>query len=234
MRPIGEGVWQLDAFPSHAVNAYLVDDILFDCRTRWSAPSILRQLRAHPVSTLAITHAHPDHWGAAGAISAARDIPVVCHEHDADAVAGRAPAAPAGFVVRLGRATCEGPSCRDVRPLRAGETVGDFTVIHTPGHTRGHVVYFRERDGVAVVGDIFNTMHMWTRRVRLGEPPAHLSDSIEENRRSVLKLKELRPRLVLPGHGPPLKDMGRLDEFVSAPHWHAAREATKKPGSAVA
>jgi glyoxylase-like metal-dependent hydrolase (beta-lactamase superfamily II) len=56
---------------------------------------------------------------------------------------------------------------------------------------------------------------MWTRRKRLSEPPAHVSVDVQENRRSILALLELAPSLVLPGHGPPLTDMSRLEEFAA-------------------
>jgi glyoxylase-like metal-dependent hydrolase (beta-lactamase superfamily II) len=214
LRPIAGGVWQLDSFPAHAVNAFLVDDILFDCRTRWSAAQIARQLRGRRVSMLALTHAHPDHWGAAPALCAAMGMPIACHEADADIVTGQAMAGN-GVAFRAGKMFLEGGTCAAVVRLREGDMVGDFRVVHAPGHSHGHVIYFRESDGVAVVGDLINTMDMWTRRVRVAEPPAHLSVDADENRRSVLKLVELGPSLVLPGHGPVLRDMSLLAEFAA-------------------
>lgn len=226
MRPVAEGIWQLDGFPSHAVNAFLVDDVLFDCRTRWDAPSLVRALRRRPPSAIALTHAHPDHWGAAPAVARTFDIPVACHEEEADIVAGgRAP--DAGWTIRLGRLLLEGGSVRDVRPVREGDRVGEFRVVHAPGHSHGHVIYFRDADGVAVTGDLVSTMAPWSRRHRLAEPPPHLTADVEENRRSIQRLLELRPSLVLPGHGPVLRDMGRLEAY-------AEDLVTRRPGSAAA
>jgi glyoxylase-like metal-dependent hydrolase (beta-lactamase superfamily II) len=99
-------------------------------------------------------------------------------------------------------------------PLREGDVVGEFTVVHAPGHSAGHVVYFRKSDGVAVTGDLFSTMDVWSRKRRLAEPPAHLCVDAAENRRSIQRLAELRPSLVLPGHGPALRDTRVLDEFA--------------------
>jgi hydroxyacylglutathione hydrolase len=216
MRPVAEGIWQADGFPAHSVNAFLVDDVLFDCRTRWDAGHILRQLRGHRVSQLALTHAHPDHWGAAPAICVALNIPLACHEADAGVVDGSRRPRGEGRILRLGRLALERGRCTHVRRVHDGDTVGPFRVIHTPGHSDGHVVYFREADGVAVIGDLLNTMAIWTRRLRLGQPPAHLSVDAAENRRSIRKLLELSPSLVLPGHGPPLRDMNLLREFAAS------------------
>jgi hydroxyacylglutathione hydrolase len=214
MRPVASGIWQLDGFPPHAINAFLVDDVLFDCRTRWAARQILRQLDGRTVSLLALTHAHPDHWGAALAICRHLALPLACHEADADVVAGMGPRPQKSLMFRAARVAWEGGSCAQVQRLRQGDSVAGFRVIHAPGHTRGHVIYFRQTDGVAVIGDLFNTMAMWSRRKRLSEPPAHVSVDPRENRRSILTLLELRPSLVLPGHGPPLTDMSRLEEFA--------------------
>jgi glyoxylase-like metal-dependent hydrolase (beta-lactamase superfamily II) len=216
MRPVADGIWQADGFPAHSVNAFLVEDVLFDCRTRWDSGHILRQLRGYGVSLLALTHAHPDHWGAAPAICAALDIPLACHEADAGVVDGSRRPSGEGRTLRLGRLTLEHGRCTNVRRLNDGDNVGAFRVIHAPGHSDGHVVYFREADGVAVIGDLFNTMAIWTRRLRLGQPPPHLSVDAAENRRSIRRLLELAPSLVLPGHGPPLRDMNLLREFAAA------------------
>jgi hydroxyacylglutathione hydrolase len=179
---------------------------------------------------LALTHAHPDHWGAAPALSDALGVPVACHEADADVLTGKALAGN-GLPFRMGKLFLERGTCGDIVRLRDGDTVGDFRVVHAPGHSDGHVVYFRDSDGVAIVGDLINTMDMWTRRVRLAEPPANLSVDAEENRRSILKLVELGPSLVLPGHGAPLRDMGLLAEFAAL---MPSYSVTGTAGSAIA
>ncbi len=163
---------------------------------------------------IALTHAHPDHWGAAPALCADFDVPLAVHADDADIVTGHARAGN-GLAFRMGKRFLESGICARVSRLRDGDMVGDFRVVHAPGHSAGHVVYFREADGLAVAGDLFSTMDMWTRRRRLAEPPANLSIDAEENRRSIKKLVELGPSLVLPGHGPALEDMRLLRAFAA-------------------
>src|ERR1700694_2276459 len=100
MKPGADEIWQLDGFPPHAINAFLVDDVLFDCRTRWAARQILRQLDGHAVSVLPLAHAHPAHWGSARAVCAGLALPLACHEADADIVTGLVPAAQEGWMFR--------------------------------------------------------------------------------------------------------------------------------------
>lgn len=178
------------------------------------------------VSMLALTHAHPDHWGAAPALCAALGVPVACHHADADVVIGKASAGN-GLAFRMGKLFLESGACGEVVRLRDGDRVGDFRVVHAPGHSDGHVIYFRDSDGVAIVGDLINTMDMWTRRTRIAEPPANLSVDAEENRRSIQKLVELGPSLVLPGHGAPLRDMKALEEFAALMPSGSVRERAR-------
>lgn len=215
MREVADGIWQLDFVLPHWINAYLVDDVLFDCRTRWSARSILGHLRGRSVSLVALTHAHPDHWGAAPAVSAALGVPVACHQADAAVVRGER-LAGSSWHFRLGRLALEGGTVPGVVELQEGDEVGGFRVVHTPGHSDGHVVYFRERDGVAVVGDVINTKAVAGGRFRAGEPPPHLCVDAGENRRSIAVLRDLRPRAILPGHGPPVLGGDRVEELLAA------------------
>ena len=97
-----------------------------------------------------------------------------------------------------------------------GEKVGDFTVVHTPGHARGHVVYFRESDGVTICGDVIRNMNYATGRPGLDEPPEMFTYDPAENRRSIRKLAGLNPTLLLPGHGPAVTDMDRFQSWAAA------------------
>jgi glyoxylase-like metal-dependent hydrolase (beta-lactamase superfamily II) len=75
-------------------------------------------------------------------------------------------------------------------------------------------MFFRERDGVAIAGDVISNLNPLTRRARLAEPPWMYSDDPQENRRSIRKLLELRPRVICFGHGPPLRDIAQLEALV--------------------
>jgi glyoxylase-like metal-dependent hydrolase (beta-lactamase superfamily II) len=83
--------------------------------------------------------------------------------------------------------------------------------IHTPGHTPGHVSYFREADRTLIAGDAFvatrqeSATAVLTQRPELHGPPAYYTSDWEAARRSVERLAALEPLRVATGHGPPLQ-----------------------------
>jgi hydroxyacylglutathione hydrolase len=91
------------------------------------------------------------------------------------------------------------------RRLREGDTVGaGFSVLDVPGHSPGHIALWREADRTLIAGDVFFNLP------RLGAPPRSMTVDPDANRVSMRRLAELRPALVLFGHGPPLRDPERL------------------------
>ncbi len=81
-----------------------------------------------------------------------------------------------------------------VAPIRFSD---DFTIVPTPGHTRGHCV-LHHRDRFLFTGD-----HLWWSRVRhgLSASPDFCWYSFDEQKKSIAKLRDYRFEWVLPGHG---------------------------------
>ena len=50
----------------------------------------------------------------------------------------------------------------------------------------------------------------------IDQPPDMFTYDPAENRRSIRKLAELNPKVILPGHGPEVTDMGKFEAFVEA------------------
>ncbi len=71
MREVAQDVHQLGGFPPHAINIYLIGDVLIDAGTRMSRRRIVRELGRRRLSGHALTHAHPDHQGSSHAICTA-------------------------------------------------------------------------------------------------------------------------------------------------------------------
>ncbi|WP_022676829.1 MBL fold metallo-hydrolase [Novosphingobium sp. B-7] len=103
------------------------------------------------VEKLLITHGHLDHCG--GAAQLARDLGVPIEgPHEADLF----------WIAKLaedsGRWGVPAEIFTPTRWLDQGDTVtvGNLTldVLHCPGHTPGHVVFFHEPSRFAVVGDV--------------------------------------------------------------------------------
>jgi glyoxylase-like metal-dependent hydrolase (beta-lactamase superfamily II) len=89
-----------------------------------------------------------------------------------------------------------------------------FTVIDTPGHSPGHLAYWRETDRTLVLGDVLVNLNFWTGQPRLGEPPRQFTLDAAQNRASARKLAALAPRVVCFGHGPPVYDGQRVVDFI--------------------
>jgi glyoxylase-like metal-dependent hydrolase (beta-lactamase superfamily II) len=128
---------------------------------------------------------------------------------------GRAPMLPDHWLLRPGLPLLAGPPWPVGRVLRDGDEVAGFRVVHAPGHTPGHVAFFRAADGVAVAGDLLANAEPLAGRPWLREPPALFSADPAENRRSVRLLAGLGPSLVCFGHGPPLRDPRVLQRFAA-------------------
>ncbi len=209
MKQVAEGVWRLSEFPPRPViNVYLAGDVLIDAGRTWDKGRIRKQTADRELSMLALTHVHPDHQGAAKPICEERGIPLACHVDDVDAMEGRRPvqeAARDDFRNKLIHRIWEGPPYKVERPFNEGDEIAGFEVIHAPGHARGEVIFWREADRVAICGDVVRNMSYWTTLAGVREPPDIFTYDIEENRRSIRKLADLRPEITLPGHGPEIR-----------------------------
>ena len=214
MQLIADDVWQLRGFPRDMFNVYLLGDVLIDTGTRWARRRIVRQLGDRRLSLVALTHCHPDHQGSAHALCERYGVPLACHEADVPAMEGKAPMVPDNGLLRLACRFWAGPAHPVARVLRDGDEVGGFRVVHAPGHTPGHVMFFRERDRVVIAGDVLANIHFITQEAGLREPPPSFSHNFVQNRDSMRRLVALRPSMVAFGHGPVVRDLGELERFV--------------------
>lgn len=218
MKQHADGVWQLGGFPPNAINVFILEDVLIDASARFATRSILRQLKGRTLSAHALTHAHPDHQGASHAVCERFGVPFWVGEADVAAAENPkliAERQPDHFMAQLFAKTMTGPAHRVDRALREGDEVAGFRVIETPGHSAGHVAFWRESDRVLVVGDVLNSADVYTMIPGLREPRPYFTPDPAENRRSARKLGRLEPRLALFGHGPPVTDTKKFVDFVA-------------------
>jgi len=218
VQELAAGLWQLRGFPPHGINVYLMGDVLVDAATRRASRRILGELKGRPVTAHALTHAHPDHQGASHEVCTALGIPFWVGEHDADAAENPdliGERQPDHWLNKLAAKSWTGPGHPVDRRLSEGDTVAGFRVLDVPGHSRGHVAFWRESDRVLVVGDVLNNMNVLTGRRGLYEPKLFFTEDPARNRESIRKIAALGPELVAFGHGPPLCDPAALAEFAA-------------------
>lgn len=212
MEPVAQDVFRIPLMPRDGINAYLVGDVLVDAGMKSSAPRILKAADEAGVTLAAhvITHAHVDHVGGTPRIVDATNVPVSIGALDRPACeSGRAPVGAAAEKPLLGSilgavGSFDGFTV-DATMTEGDEIGSDFVVLDTPGHTAGHVSFWRERDRVLICGDVFTGMHLLTTRVGLHQPPALVTPDPARNRESERRLAALEPDIVCFGHGPVLR-----------------------------
>lgn len=216
MKNLAAGVWRLKEFPLPSINVYLVEDVLIDAGRTWDRRRVFGEIEGRQLSMLALTHVHPDHQGVAKDVCEARGIPLACHPADVDAMEGRRPVAASDHpIARTSSRLWAGPPHKVDRTFDDGDEVAGFRVVHAPGHSPGEVIFFRDSDRVAICGDVIRSMSYATGRPLIAEPPDFFNADSAENRRSIRKLADLEPSLILPGHGPAVTDIAAFERFVA-------------------
>jgi hydroxyacylglutathione hydrolase len=220
MKLLAEDVYMLRGMPPNVINVYLVGDVLVDAATRQGEKRIMRQLQGHPVTAHALTHAHADHQGSSHAICERLKIPLWCGREDVPAMeAGVKLPATAPWPIRaFEERFWAGPPHPVARALEEGDEVAGFTVLEVPGHSPGHVAFWRESDRVLILGDVLNNMNVRTGIPGLHEPPDFFTPDPARNRESARRLAALEPALACFGHGAPLRGPRKLKEFVAGLH----------------
>jgi hydroxyacylglutathione hydrolase len=221
MFEIADGVWQLPLTPRDAINAYLIDDILVDTGIKQSAAKITKMLEGRSLSAIALTHAHGDHTGSINRLAAQFGVPVWCGAADRDATESGHPVLPRTIKrPRLGQLLTAAAGFDGVpvaRSLAEGDTLtAGFVVYDTPGHSPGHVSFWRAADRTLICGDVFFNLRVPFPIVGLRQPPALLTSDPAKNRESERRLSALEPATVGFGHGPVLSDDAarKLSDFT--------------------
>jgi hydroxyacylglutathione hydrolase len=218
MQQLAEDVHQLKGWPRNTINVYVIGDVLIDAATRQAEKRIMRQILGRPINAHALTHAHPDHQGSSHAVCEQLGIPLWCGQGDVPAIetpgAIHNPKAP-GWLNALEARFWTGPPHPVARALHEGDEVAGFTVLETPGHSVGHVSFWRESDRVLIVGDVLGNVHFMTGVPGLHTPPDLFTPDPARNRESARRLAALEPTLACFGHGAPLRNPSKLADFVA-------------------
>lgn len=209
MQQLAPDVWQLSGFPPNSVNVYVLGDVLIDAGLAFDKRRILKQLAGRTITAHALTHAHIDHYGASHAVCEELGIPMWCGADDVEAV-------ESGKMVGAGGRMLPAAKAHPIaRALREGDEVAGFTVLDTPGHSPGHVSYWRESDRTLICGDVMWGTNPFLLRGDIREPFPAFSPDPKLNRQSARRIAALEPALVCFGHGKPVRDPARLAAVVA-------------------
>lgn len=181
---------------------YLIEDpdglTLIDAGLPLAASQILIQLRAagyapEEVKRILITHAHSDHIGGLPALKKATSARVFASALERQAIVDNLRSSSQILPESLvDHTVAEGDVIEEV--------MGGLKVLHTPGHTPGHIVFWQPWKKILFCGDVI------VRWRKLGLPPAKPTIDMEENKRSIRRLAKLGSRVVCCGHGKPLTE----------------------------
>ena len=218
---LAANLWRIPTAPRDFVNsfAFVEDDgsvTLVDTGVKKAPPRIVAGLAAigkHPrdVQRIVLTHAHPDHAG--GAAEMARRTGALVSIHDGErswCEAGEVLAKPrqstffGRLLTRVVKPTYEpfepGPALRDSEVL---PVAGGLRVVHTPGHSPGHVSLLHEPSGVLVTGDAMINV----RGVRWS--PKSVCADFAMSQRTAHVLGELEYDVAAFTHGTEIRDNAR-------------------------
>lgn len=177
--------------------------------------------KASRPKAIILTHGHFDHVGSAAVLAGHWDVPVFAHELEMPYITGQKdypladPAVDEGLVAKMSpsfphRAINLGYRAVALPTNNSVPGMPGWKWVHTPGHTEGHISLFRERDRTLIVGDALTTTKqesltsVLTQREQIKGPPAYLTTDWKDAQKSVERIKELKPELVIPSHGMPM------------------------------
>lgn len=190
------------------VHAVVTDDgvVLVDTGLPGRSPIIERGLveigrSLGEVTTILVTHRHPDHIGSLAELRRRTGARVIAHAAEAPWITGHIPPSePSGRLARLlSRAigTVEPTKIDQLITTDGSEPLPGFTALHTPGHTRGHVSYLLDRSG----GILFAGDAAGSRRGKVSAPPHPVTADPARAGESLARLADLEFDHAVFGHG---------------------------------
>jgi len=182
-----------------------------------------------PPASILLTHSHPDHAGSARELARAWRCPVYLHPDELPLTTGdiaviRQYSNPLDrwmifpllriMPPRKAQAMLAAGSLTDVAaafdPHAEPPGLPDWQCMHTPGHTPGHVSFFRPGDRVLITGDAIVTLKLNSlsgllfRKPGLSGPPRYATWNWQAAKASAAALATLEPRVLAGGHGTPI------------------------------
>lgn len=174
-------------------------------------------------AAIVLTHGHFDHVGCLKQLASHWDVPVYAHTLELPYLTGRSEYPPPDPTVGGGTMATVASRTFPKKPIDLGSRVqalpADGSVpgmpgwrwIHTPGHTPGHVSFFRESDRTLIVGDAFVTVRQESttavlrQKQEVWRPPAYFTPDWVSAKTSVQELARLQPSVAATGHGIPMR-----------------------------
>ena len=192
----------------------------FALQIRQAADSIFGENSAP--QAIILTHGHFDHTGNVKELANYWQVPVYAHMMEFPYLTGMSSYPPADPSVG-GGAMAYLSFIFPKKPININQSLvllpEDGSVpalegwrwVFTPGHSPGHVSFFREEDKLLIAGDAFTTrdaesaIAVMTEKREVHGPPNYYTPDWGSAHRSVETLLHLGPKIAATGHGKPMK-----------------------------
>lgn len=221
MRQISPSVYQIKL---GITNAYLIEDeglTLVDTGYKGSTDKIFRIIKKagkdpKDIKQIILTHLHLDHAGSVAEIKRRLNVPVLAHEVDADliekGIGNRDPTLVApGWLNRfvfnnfIKKASTDFEAVAVDTKLKDQDELpiaGGLTVLHTPGHSAGHVALFLKAEGLLIAGDLCANI--------FGLALSTIYEDITLGIKSIKEVAALNFDKAVFGHGSPIHSKANL------------------------
>ncbi|WP_227935168.1 MBL fold metallo-hydrolase [Alkalihalobacillus deserti] len=215
---------------------YVLIDVGFNYqagREAWEEVFTYLNINPSQINTIYLTHFHPDHSGLCGWMQQKTGAKVYMHEIDMnmmERVWGEnsiqtksmkemildygVPAQLSEVIIehmeKITKHVLPLPKIEPIsREVEFGEKIWD--VIHTPGHSTGHICFYQKEEQILIAGDhvldkITPNISVW---------PGSSQEPLHEYIDSLLKIKQFPIKVVYSAHGKLIEDLNtRIDELI--------------------
>jgi glyoxylase-like metal-dependent hydrolase (beta-lactamase superfamily II) len=222
VKQIADGIYSLSQNKAGQIHAYLVRngaeliliDTLFDNDGQIILNAI-HELGLEPTALkhILLTHAHRSHIGGAAALKARCKARVYSHAWEADIISGDREAQRVSFWPRapwqvyyiqagLALGVDGHVPCEVDETVKDGDFVGPLQIVHTPGHTPGHLCFHWPEKQFLHAGDAVATYPSVTAGW------AGLTLNLKQSKDSLGKLAGIPAEVVGVGHGEAITEGG--------------------------
>lgn len=229
---LAPGIYSLGVHKGFATHAFLIEeageltliDTLFDADGR----VVLEQIRAigrtpGDLKHIVLTHAHRSHLGGLATLKRMSGATVYSHEWEADIIAGERvaqqvswrpqdPLVTYHFQIGNNINISKHHPCHVDAYLVDGDHVGPLEVVHTPGHTPGHLAFWLSTHRILFCGDAVVTSPRF-----MGGWPGFVLNK-RQHAESLHKLADFDAEILAFGHGEPIVSGGalRLRQYLAS------------------